>query len=358
MTHTSAARLTFAQAIRRGIPTRLAWARRQDRLGLVVSVLFLAAGLFAASMVSSRPMLDLVFRVLMWACLASAWNIIGGLGGQLSLGHAVFYGLGAYGTALILTHTELPTVVGVLAGGVAACALGIAVGLVGLRLKGPFFAMATFVMGVAFATLALNLAGLTGGSFGLALPIESGPWYQLVFDDPRVYVYLVTGLLAVVLLASFALRYSKMGLDLMASRSDVDAAAAMGIDVLRVRLIATVLSAFLTAMVGALDALYLLFVDPNSVFGLTVSTQIVFIALIGGLGSLAGPLLGALLVIPVQDQLSSLLAGGRAGVSGLLTGIVLLAVVLLAPSGLWGGLEWVERKLRSVRDSLLRRSHD
>lgn len=333
----------------------LRWIYLHDRMGVYISLLFIVGAGATAIVSNSDPTLDLVFQVAIWACLASAWNIIGGFGGQLSLGHAVFYGLGAYGTALTIVRTDLPAVVGVLFGAACAIVAGVVVALASLRLRGPFFAMATFVMGIAFETIAVNLAEFTGGAFGIPLPITSGAWYQLTFEDRRVYPLLAIGLLIVITLVVFRIRYSRFGLHLIAARTELYAARSFGVSVVRTRVTAMCISAFFTALAGALQAAYLLLVTPDDYFGFAISIEIIFIAIIGGIGTVAGPFIGAAIYIPLEQFINQNLAGGVRGLTGFLLGLVLFLVVVLAPSGVMGGLR---KASAAIRGRLLGRTEE
>lgn len=339
----------LAEARRIGLRDRARWFMHGEASAGVVAVAVVLVLLYVFFTDASNTTVDLVFRVALWAALASAWNLIGGFGRQLSLGHAAFFGLGAYGAALAVARTDVPALFGGLIGALIATLLGVVVGLAGLRLRGPFFAMVTFVMGLALETIAVNLAAVTGGSFGLPLPIEQGPWYSLMYADRSTYLVPVTLLFVVVVLVSFGLRYSRLGLSLIASQSDLEASRSLGINVFRVRVATMALSAFLTALAGMLTAMYVLFVDPANTFGLSISITIVFIALIGGLGTLGGPLLGAMVYVPLDIYVSTRLAGGIRGFSGLVLGTVLFAVVMLAPNGLVGAWRNVRDRIRGRR---------
>jgi branched-chain amino acid transport system permease protein len=309
---------------------RFAWKQDPGSLAFAGAVLVIMLGLALAA--PNNQMLDLLFQVAIWASIATAWNIIGGYGGQLSLGHSAFYGLGAYGGALLLTGAGLSPIIGIGAGAALAVVLALVVGLAGLRLRGPFFAMVTFVMGPAFQAIATNWAGLTGGSGGVSLPLH-GDWSSLIFPDRRIYVFIALGLLALSLYVACRLRYGRTGLHLVAAGGDPEVASSIGIAVLRVRLGGMAVSAALTALAGGLATFYVLFLDPENAFSASLSIKIVTIAVIGGTTSVIGPLLGAIILVPIEQFLSNAFAGRIPGLSGILFGLLLMVVVLVVPGG-------------------------
>ena len=308
-----------------------AWKQDPGALAFAaaVPVMLLITGLVAPD----PQVVDLLFQVALWAGIATAWNIMGGFGGQLSLGHSAFYGLGGYAGALSLTGIGLSPILGIAIGVALAVMLALVVGLAGLRLRGPFFAMVTFVMGPAFQAIATNWTRLTGGSGGVSLPLR-GDWTSLIFGNRRIYLFIALGLLAVALYLACRLRYGRTGIHLVAAGNDPEVASSLGIPVLRVRLIGIAASAGLTALAGGLAAFYVLFLDPENAFGAGISIKIVTIAVIGGTSSIVGPLLGAVVLIPIEQFLSNTFAGRIPGLSGIIFGLLLMFVVLAVPGGM------------------------
>jgi branched-chain amino acid transport system permease protein len=325
------------------MPVTGSWARltwRQEPGAVVLAVAAIGVAFAIGGTSSSNQTLDLLFQVVLWATIATAWNIMGGFGGQLSLGHATFYGLGAYAAALMLLRQGVSPLLGAWLGVALAVGLGLVVGLAGLRLRGPFFAMVTFVTGPAAQTIATNWTGFTGGSGGLSLPLR-GDWSMLIFANRRIYVFMALGLLVVTLFVTYRLRYTHTGMYLIAAGADPDAARSLGINVLWVRLGGMALSAALTALCGVLATVYTLFLDPENAFGAPLSIKAVTVAIVGGTGSLVGPLLGAIVLIPLEQYLSNTFAGVVRGLSGILFGLLLVVVVVLAPGGIAEGLRWL-----------------
>lgn len=310
---------------------RFAW--KQDPGALVFAVALPALLLAVSFAAPGHQALDLLFQVALWAAIATAWNIMGGFGGQLSLGHSAFYGLGGYAGVLSLIGLGISPILGIAVGVLLSVLLALVVGLAGLRLRGPFFAMVTFVMGPAFQAIATNWGRLTGGSGGLSLPLRGG-WATLIYADRHIYLFLALSLLALALYLAFRLRYGRTGIHLVAAGNDPEVAASVGIPVLRVRLIGIAASAGLTALAGGLGAFYVLFLDPENAFSAGISIKIVTLAVIGGTSSVVGPLLGAAVLVPIEQFLSNMFAGSIPGLSGIIFGLLLMFVVLTVPGGI------------------------
>jgi branched-chain amino acid transport system permease protein len=310
--------------------------------------------LFALSLLLIVPFAvgsPFVFHLFILACsyaaLAGAWNIVGGFAGQLSLGHAVFYGVGAYTSTLLLMHFGLSPWLGMFIGAGLSTVLAVAVSWPCFRLRGPFFALATIAVLEVIRLLAINQQGITGGASGLAVPLQLGLKWML-FRERWPYLLIAFGLLAITLLVSLQLKHSRLGYYLIAVREREDAAQAVGVSAVRVKLAAVMISAFLTSLVGSFHAMYLTFIEPGAVFSLELSIQIAMFALIGGLGTVSGPLVGTLLVLPLAELARGWLGDMGSGVHGLVYGIVLVVVVLTIPQGLvgrFGGrvLAWIDK---------------
>lgn len=281
---------------------------------------------------------DFVFHVFITICLygalATAWNIVGGFAGQLSLGHAIFYGIGAY-TAGLLVPLGVSPWFGMLGGAAISAMVGVAIGLPCFRLRGPFFALATIAFLQVIRLLALHFTGLTGGAVGLMVPLQTG-WEWMIFFERWPSLLIAFGLLALTLGVTAWLRHARFGYYLVATREREPAAAAAGVDTLRVRLYAVALSAALTSMVGTFHGMYLTFIEPEAMFSLAFSVQIAMFALIGGIGTVMGPLLGTLLVVPLTELARGWLGASALGLHGFVYGTVLVLIVLFVPDGLVG----------------------
>lgn len=314
---------------------------------IYMSLLALSLLLIIPFAAGSNFIFHLFILICSYAALASAWNIVGGFAGQLSLGHAVFYGVGAYVTTLLLMQFELSPWIGMFAGAVVSTVLAVVISWPCFRLRGPFFALATIAVLEVIRLLVINQHEITGGSAGLAVPLKLGAEWML-FRARWPYLLIAFGFLAVTLLVSWKIKHSRLGYYLIAVREREDAAQAVGVNAVRVKLIAVMLSAALTSLIGSFHAMYLTFIEPGAMFSLELSIQIAMFALIGGLGTLSGPLVGTVLVLPLAELARGWLGDAGSGVHGLVYGLVLVAFVLTIPQGLVGrfGLrisDWIDK---------------
>lgn len=275
---------------------------------------------------------DFWVLIAMWGAAATAWNLIGGYAGGLSLGHAAFFGIGAYTSSLLYLDLHVSPWLGALGGGVLAMLSALVIGLITIRLRGPFFALATLAFAAILGIVATNWRSLTHGSEGLTIPYNVST-ANAIFSSKIEYYYVALALLAVYLIVTWRISISRFGYYLIALRENEDAARAMGINGLRVKLAATLLSAFMTALVGSFYAQYRLFFEPV-IFATTISTQIALYAIIGGLGTVCGPLVGALLLVPLTNELQSMLGAALPGIDEFVYGGVLILAILFMPNGI------------------------
>lgn len=279
----------------------------------------------------------LAVQVCVFGALATAWNIVGGFAGQLSLGHAVFYGIGSYTATMLIIGLGLTPWLGMFAGAGVAMVAALIVAFPTLRLRGPFFALATIAVLEVCRLLVVHFEGATGGSAGLNVPLSVGlKW--MIFREKSAYLLIAFGFLAVTLWVSWLIRFSRFGFYLIAVREREDAARAVGVNAVRVKIAAAVVSAALTSLLGSFHGMYLTFIEPSAAFSLELSIQIAMFALIGGLGTVAGPLAGTLLVLPAAELSRGWLSTLGNGTHGFVYGVVLVLVVLFFPRGLVGHL--------------------
>jgi len=300
-----------------------------------VSVLVLALLLIIPLTAGSPFVYHLFILICSYAALASAWNIVGGFAGQLSLGHAVFYGVGAYTTTLLMINLGISPWIGMFVGAILSSAVAVVISWPCFRLRGPFFALATIAVLEVVRLMAINQHDVTGGAAGLGVPLKLGVEWML-FRPRWPYLLIAFGFLIITLAVSWKIKNSRLGYYLIAVREREDAAHAVGVNSVKVKLIAVVLSAFLTSLVGSFHAMYLTFIEPGAMFSLEMSIQIAMFALIGGLGTVSGPLIGTLLVLPLAELARGWLGDLGSGVHGLVYGIVLVVVVLTIPQGVVG----------------------
>jgi branched-chain amino acid transport system permease protein len=291
-------------------------------------------GLVILPIVVSQPYhREIIALIFLWGAMAGAWNIVGGYAGKFSLGHAAFFGVGAYTSGLLYVHLGISPWIGMIAGMFLSILLALFIGIVTLRLKGKFFALCTIAFGQLMEIMAVYLRSITGGSEGLQLPFKPGI-VALTFSSKLVWVYIFGGLMLLVYGISRWLERSALGYELIALREDEDAAEALGVNTLWAKLASICLSAALTSLGGSLFAQYFGWLEPNFCLSLDLSVQFALFAIIGGMGTAIGPIIGASLITPLQIFLRAF--GGTAGngVSMAIYGLLLVVVVLFLPKGI------------------------
>ncbi|HWP41655.1 MAG TPA: branched-chain amino acid ABC transporter permease [Blastocatellia bacterium] len=300
--------------------------KRTAVLLTLLAVLMVAAPF----LLQARYAQHVLILVLLYVTLGSAWNILGGFAGQLSLGHAAFFGIGAYSAAMFASKSALSPWWGIIAGPVVVLPVALAVGWICFRLRGPYFTLSTIAVGEVVRLVALNWRDFTGGAVGVVLrpSIFSG-------TNKAPYYYIILVIAAGTVALCYLISRRKLGYFLMAIREDEETAESIGIDTTRYKLTALAISASLTAVAGAFYANYFLFVEPTVVLPLILSVEIVLVGIVGGLGTVGGPVLGAVLL-----KLSSELFRNVFEQANLLIyGALLVVVILFIPEGLVGGFQ-------------------
>ena len=281
--------------------------------------------------------------VLLGAVSASAWNLIGGYAGQVSVGHAMFFGAGAYASLLVYTLFGWPPVAGAPLGVAASLVLATLVGLPTFRLRGHYFSMATIAAAELVRILVSNwpLLGAAVGLMGPAVPRTAA---DLQFTDPRLYYWIFLGVLAVLLGLTALMQHSRMGYYLRAINGSERAARSLGVPVRRFKLYALMLSAAFTSLAGTLYALMVGFADPDSVGGVLVSVKMVIMAALGGAGTLFGPLVGAAILVPLEEGTNAAFGGSGTGITYVVYGLVVMLIARFLPGGLAELLHRVPRR--------------
>jgi branched-chain amino acid transport system permease protein len=300
-----------------------------------VSLLLLIVMFVVPVVLATAFWTNLFILLFVFAAMSVAWNIVGGYAGKLSLGHAVFYGIGGYTATLLTQNYAISPWIGMAAGALLSGIVAVIISYPTLRLRGPFFALASIAILEVFRLLVIHEESWTGGSSGISLPLNIG-WTWIVFREKVNYVIIAFVLFVLVVWVSWMIRQSRMGHYLIAIREREDAARAVGIHTVRVKIMAAVVSAMLTSVIGTFHITYLTFIDPASAFSLDLSVQIAMFALIGGLGTVAGPIAGTFLVLPIAELARGWLSAVGNGMHGLIYGLILVAVVLTIPRGLAG----------------------
>ncbi|HEU4438421.1 MAG TPA: branched-chain amino acid ABC transporter permease [Methylomirabilota bacterium] len=305
---------------------------------------FFAVAALAPLVIHDAFLLDGLILILMWGASAAAWNVAGGYAGQVSLGHAAFFGLGAYAAAVLGTRWGVSPWIGLLVGAVLATAFGFILGFLSNRLRGPYFVLATIAFSQVLLIVASRWRGFTFGSEGIPVPFRPGFW-TLGIADKRVWVYLLLALGALLYLVEVYLERSRRGYQLAAVREDEDAALSLGVAARRLKVAAIAVSAALTAVCGTLWTQYVGFVDPYYVFSVDLSVRFCLAAILGGIGTPLGPFVGAALITVLETFLRAHFGGigaGRVGIYLIIYGVVLIVVMRFAPQGLlpWIGQHW------------------
>jgi len=316
--------------------------RRAEPLALPAALALLAALLALPLWLRSPAHQNLAILMLMMAQLGVAWNILGGYAGQISLGHAAFSGIGAYTTTLLLMKAGISPWIGAPAGALAAAAAGLVIGWPCFRLSGHYFAMATIAV-AEIIQIGFGNWDYAGAAVGLTLPIDRDGWTWLIFASKAPYYYLALGLLALTLLVAFAVERSFLGYYFRAIKDDPDAARSLGVGLARYKQVALALSSALSALGGSLYALKELYIDPPSVLSTGLSIKVALVAILGGVGTLFGPVIGAAILTGIEESTRTLLGGSGRGVDLVIYALLIISIAVYYPAGVLG---WVGARLR------------
>ena len=276
---------------------------------------------------------DMGALVLLAAIGASAWNILGGYAGQISVGHAMFFGAGAYLPLLVYQQWQLPPLLGVPLGIAVSLVLALVVGAPTFRLQGHYFSMATIAV-AELIRIVVSYSDLLGAAIGLQGPAMSEHWWDLTFRSAVPYYYIFLGVLALLLLVTWHMQESRLGYYLRAIRAGERAARSLGVPVRRYKLYALMLSATFSSLAGSLYALKTGFIDPDSGLGILVSVQLIITAALGGAGTLLGPLLGAVILVPLQTATNTWFGGSGSGLTYIIYGAIIVLIARFEPGGL------------------------
>ncbi len=315
----------------------------------------LAAALIFPLVVRNQYVVFVACVVLLYGAAGMAWNIVGGYAGQLSLGHGIYFGVGAYTSSILFLDLGITPWLGMWVSGALGAAVAAGIGYMCFRLRGPFYVLVTIGLLSVFETLALKLKGLTRGAEGIDLSNPHGTWlnFQFATYGPMYFI----ALLLIVVLVVFTLRMdrSRFGYSLRAIRADEDAAEAIGVNTTGYKVLAAAWSGFFTALAGTYFAQLTGFIDPSVVFGFDMSLQFMLVTFIGGASFVWGPLVGSLLLTPLSEFLRAQYSD-IAGLPLFVYGVVLILVMLLLREGLvpaalhwrqrlrWWSEKWVTRR--------------
>ena len=322
----------------------------------LVVIAVLAVVLIPLPLVLPAAQQSVAVRVLIFAVMAIGWNVMSGFGGMFSFGHAAYFGLGAYVSVWLLVERGVSPWIGMVAGAVVAALFAALIGFLALRykLKGAYFALSTFAFAEMLRLIATN-SDLVNRAVGYNVPLRDPSLWWMQFEPGAAqYFWIALALTVASLAVSVLFLRSKLGRFAVAVRDDEQAAAALGVPVLRTKLLTIALSAAITSVAGAFYVQYYFFVDPDVAFGADVSIQAILPAVIGGVATIWGPVVGALVLGPLNDLTATLLRNppaaleflqGRAGLDVIVYAVLLIVIVLLLPQGVYGALrDRVERR--------------
>ena len=302
-------------------------------LALAVLVAVLLA---LPQIVTSSFAVDIFIRILLFSFIGVAWNLIGGYAKQLSLGHAAFFGLGAYTSTIMQVDFGISPWIGMVAGGVVAMLASLPIGWLCFRLRGPYFTIATIATAQALMLIFLKFRDLAWGAEGTTIPNLGSSPLMMQFESKASYYYVVLGLLALGLAITWRIERSWMGYYLVAIGENEDAAEAIGVNAPRIKRDIFMISSFLTGLAGTFYVQYIYFIDPATAFNFSISIEAALVSIVGGIGTLWGPVMGTVLLETTSALLQSWLGSSTGGIQLTVYALILMAVILWRPTGLIG----------------------
>ncbi|MDY7575071.1 branched-chain amino acid ABC transporter permease [Actimicrobium sp. CCI2.3] len=330
--------------------------RKTAGLGTLLILVLLVVALFVPLFVASPSHQNIAILILMAAQMGVAWNIVGGYAGQVSLGQAAFYGFGAYTSTLLFAKLGINPWLAMIAGGVLAALISIVIGWSCFRLKGHYFAMATIAVAEIIQILFTNWE-FAGGAVGLTIPMDQQGWAAFVFSSKVPYYYIALGLLVLTLLANLLIERSYLGYYFRAIKDEPDAARSLGVNLRQYKLMAFAISSFFTALGGSFYAQKELYIDPASVLGTGLSIKMALVAILGGIGTLFGPVLGAGILTMIDEGTRAIFGGTGRGTDLIIYAALIIVVAVYYPNGLLGSFKnWLARR-QAVKSQVARGEH-
>lgn len=317
----------------------------------IVLVLTLIAALALPLFVHSPSHQNVAILVLMAAQMGVAWNILGGYAGQVSLGQAAFYGLGAYTSTLLFAKWGINPWLAMIAGGFLAAAISLVIGWSCFRLKGHYFTMATIAVAEIVQIFFTNWE-FAGAAVGLTIPMDKQGWGAFIFAGKEPYYYVALGLLLLTLLANYAIEKSFLGYYFRAIKDEPDAARSLGISLSKYKQVAFAVSSFFTALGGSLYAQKELYIDPASVLGTGLSIKMALVSILGGIGTLFGPLVGAAVLTMIDEGTRVIFGGSGRGTDLIIYAALIIVIAVYYPTGVLGWIKSFNQR-RNARKSQL-----
>lgn len=327
----------------------------KDRTSFSVVIVVVALAMLPLGLTSNTVLNFLSFAMII-TIAAQGWNILGGYGGQFSFGHAVFFGMGAYAMALLQVRFGINPWLALPAAITLGALVGFGIGFLSFRasLRGSYFALVTLAFAEVFR-ISANASSFTGGAAGILVPLKLDAG-QLQFADKRVFYWLALAFVAAFMVLTLAIMRSRFGAQLIAVRENEDAARALGVDALAVKLKAITLSGAITSSAGCLYTQKFLYLDATLAFGPWISVDALLAPIIGGVGTVLGPLVGTLVLLGLGEVtktvFANLMGGSVPGVDLVVFGIMLICCVAFAPRGVQGLVQgWFRRKPKTTHEA-------
>jgi branched-chain amino acid transport system permease protein len=304
------------------------------RMQLIVGAAVFACVAALPYLITDVYLQNVLILTLMFAAVSQSWNILGGYCGQISLGHALYFGVGAYAASVLFVKYGISPWVGMAVGGVLSAALALALGYPCFRLKGHYFSIATIVIAEIGLLVAHNW-DYVGGALGIQWPINPDSWATLQFARDKIpYFHFALALFVVTWLVTYVIEESRWGYWWRAVKDNPEAAQSLGVTVFESKMAAAAISAFFTAVAGAFYAAFVSYIDPESVMAFRFSLLFALPAVLGGIGTLWGPFVGAAVLIPITELTRSYAGGGGSGLDLIIYGALIMLIALLKPEGI------------------------
>ncbi len=317
---------------------------------IIILIAFTVVGFALPLVAKARFAQHILIMVALYAVLGEAWNIMAGYAGMVSIGQAAFFGLGAYVSSFLFVEYSVNPCIGFIASGLVTAAFGTLVGLPFSRLLGRYFAIGTIALGQMIKVVFENWQRV-GAATGLMLPLVDEGVANFQFHTTKLpYYYVAFAMLLAVIAFMRAMERSRMGYYFRAIRENEDVASGLGVNKTAYKLIAIAVSAGITGMCGTFLAQYSLYVEPEYMFNHTISVTIALIPVFGGAGSIAGPILGSAILIPISELTRAWLGSGGTGIDLMIYGAFIVLMCVYEPEGLMGVVQRANRKAIARRE--------